>query len=94
MSFEIKALASRHPDSMKLADRPFFLQVKTKEWEENQFWFYLTPWGKTEIGEILTKARSVIGLETSTGKVSKHSVRKQEFHVYLTTMYFHHLSHS
>ena len=71
-----KAFASRRPDSMKLADSPFFLQVKTKGWEESQVWYYPTPWGKNKIGEILTKARSVIGLETSTGKVSNHSVRK------------------
>ena len=71
-----KAFASRRPDSMKLADSPFFLQVKTKGWEESQVWYYPSPWGKNKIGEILTKARSVIGLETSTGKVSNHSVRK------------------
>ena len=71
-----KAFASRRPDSMKLADSPFFLQVKTKGWEESQVWYYPTPWGKNKIGEILTKARTVIGLETSTGKVSNHSVRK------------------
>ena len=33
-----KAFASRRPDSMKLAYSPFFLQVKTKGWEENQVW--------------------------------------------------------
>ena len=31
-----KAFASRCLDSMKLADSPFFLQVKTKGWEESQ----------------------------------------------------------
>ena len=44
-----KAFASRHLDSMKLANSPFFLQVKTKGWEENQVWYYPTPWGKTSL---------------------------------------------
>ena len=86
-----KAFASRRPDSMKLAGSPFFLQVKTKGWEESQVWYYPTPWGKNKIGEILTKARSVIGLETSTGKVSNHSVRKTGIHVFLTTTFLQHL---
>ena len=69
-----KAFTTHRMDSVKLADSPFFLQVKTKGWEESQVRYYPTSWGKNKIGEILMKARSVIGLETSTGKVSNHSV--------------------
>ena len=69
-----KAFASRRPDSMKPADSPIFLHVKTKGWEENQVWYYPTLWGKNKTGRILTKARSFTGLETSTGIVSNYSV--------------------
>ena len=43
-----KVFASRRSDSMKLADSPFLLQVKTKGWEENQVWYYPTPWGQKQ----------------------------------------------
>ena len=73
-----KFFEARRPPSMKQPGSPFYLTIKTRNWKpEDGVWYLPSPWGKNNVGSILTQARSILQhYDSSSGKISYHSVCK------------------
>ena len=71
-----KMFECHRSDAMKQPGSPFFLAIKRNLTPVDAIWYYDSPLGKNKIGEILTKARSILDSNQSAGKISNHSVRK------------------